>query len=601
MVRLRWMIVGVVALAGCSGGGGGPYYPGPYQTPFPTAAPTAEATACASAAPTAAPASGAAVFYLACSLSTANTVTGFTIPGDPSGTLIDASTVDESEPLAAGSIQSPPPADTLTVSITAGESTSANRRAPRSLRSAGQPLARRSVASFVRRFAHVHRVASKKLAALVMASERGSAALTRRRSSLPATLDATANIWTLNASGTYITVPSTLEYQSGHADIWVDNTLLAAAGGPLDATSIQTIGSDYDNAWSADTAGIGTPYYTSSATGAQETTGCTGSQTPIFISDTGDRQAVFVISSASNGGFGSYFDPANLVYEDVAFNCLGNAQSNESAGVYLQWNVGSSADSTPQQLQEDDVVLTANDLTHLIYFVGQTITNPGSSNDTYLQTGYVDTPFILEGVASLSEDFAVHNLYPSLTFDVDDNLQSAQTYLASPQSYELTAFYGTDPGTAAEQGCNGCFGTAYLFARYAYDRFGAQYPGALVNSGLTGFSNLAHAFGATTAPQDVIGDFAVAMAASSQGVTTEPRFNVSGFGTYGAFTDQFGSTLTLTGPAAAASQTVGATTQYALNVGSFSYLSLSGLPASATVTVTDTSGALGLASALDQP
>jgi hypothetical protein len=171
MVRLRWMIVGVVALAGCSGGGGGPYYPGPYQTPFPTAAPTAEATACASAAPTAAPASGAAVFYLACSLSTANTVTGFTIPGDPSGTLIDASTVDESEPLAAGSIQSPPPADTLTVSITAGESTSANRRAPRSLRSAGQPLARRSVASFVRRFAHVHRVASKKLAALVMASE----------------------------------------------------------------------------------------------------------------------------------------------------------------------------------------------------------------------------------------------------------------------------------------------------------------------------------------------------------------------------------------------------------------------------------------------
>ena len=588
MGRLRWIIVCVVALVACNGGGGGGPY-GSYPTPQPTFAPTAVPTGgCATA--TAAPASGSAVFYLAPSCSTANSVSGFTLAADANGTLVVASTVDESEPLAAGSVQGPPAGDTLTVSVTAGETTSAARRASGTTRGS---------APFARRFAHVRRIANKKLAALTLGSTRGVSGMTRRRSILPVTPGASATIATLNASGTYIGVPSTLEFQSGHGDIWVDNTLLAANGGPLSAASIQTIGGDYDNAWTADTSAIGTPDYTASSAGAQETTGCTGSQTPIFIPDSDDRQAVFVISSASNGNFGSYFDPANLVYENVASQCLA-AQSNESSGMYLQWNVGSGADSVTEQLQEDDVVLTANDLTHLIYFAGQTIIDPGSIDNTFLQTGFVDTPFIEEGVASLSEDFAIQRMDPNLTFDVDDNLQSAQTYLANPSSYELTAFYGTDPGTSAAQGCDGCFGGAYLFARYAYDRFGPHYPTALVTSGLTGFTNLANAFGATTSPQNVIGDFAVAMAASGQGVTSDPRFNVAGFTTSGTFTDQFANSLTLTGPAAAATQAVGTTVQYPENLGAFAYLGLSGLPASATVKVTDTSGQFGLTAALDQ-
>ena len=593
----------LAALAACSGGGGGgPFFPGPgggsTPTPRPTAAPTAEPTSCATGTP--APASGSAVFYLNTSCSTANTEFGFTIAGDANGTLIAASTVDESEPLNAGSFQSPPPSDTLAVNIAAGEIASAITRAPSARPPVHDVRDLGAGGGMVRRFAHARPIANRKLASLLLASSRASAPK-RKPAILSTTLGATAAIWTLNASGNYVQVPSTLSFSSTHGDIWIDNTLLSANGGPLTTTAIQTIGADYDNAWASDTQRIGTPDYTSNSTGEQEVTDCVGAgQVPIFIPDADDRQAVFVISSNSNGGFGSYFDPANLIYNDVATNCLG-AESNERSGIYVQYTLGNANDTQTQQLQEDDVVLTANDLTHLVDFVGHTITNPGNNNDaTFLQTGYIDTPFIVEGLASLSEDFAAVRMFPQLTFDVDDNLQAAQTYLAAPGNYELTAFFGTDPASTPSAACTGCFGSAYLFARYAFDRFGANYPGAIVNSGLTGFANLQNAFGATTAPQNVIGDFAVGMAASGQGVTTDPRFNVTGFATHGSFTDQFGNALVLTGPASVSTQTVGADAQYTTNVGSFLYLTLGGLPASATVSVSDGTGAFGLAAALDQ-
>jgi hypothetical protein len=452
-----------------------------------------------------------------------------------------------------------------------------------------------------RRFAHARPVPNRKLASLLLASTRGTT-VKRKPAILSTTLGATTGIWTLNTSGNYIQVPSTLSFTSAHGDVWVDNSLLSANGGPLTTAAVQTIGADYDNAWASDTQHIGTPDYTASSIGAQETTTCIDGQTqvPIFIPDADQRQAVFIISSSSNGGFGSYFDPANLIFNDVAMTCLG-AESNERSGIYVQYTLGNANDTQTQQLQEDDVVLTANDLTHLVDFVGHTITNPGNdSNATFLATGYIDSPFIIEGLASLSEDFAAVRMFPQLSFDVDDNLQSAQTYLAGPSNYELTAFFGTDPNSPSGTACSGCFGSAYLFARYAFDRFGANYPGAIVNSGVTGFANLQQAFGAATAPQNVVGDFAVAMAASGQRVTSDSRFNVAGFTTRGTFTDQFGTTLELTGPAAAATQTVGADTQYTTNVGSFLYLTLGGLPAPATVSVTDGSGAFGLAAALDQ-
>jgi len=591
-----------VVVAGCSGGGsgGGPFFPGGgggggNPTPTPTAAPTAVPTNCATGTP--APATGPAAFYLNASCSTANTEFGYTIPADANGTVVVGSTSDQSEPLAANSVQSPPPADSFAVDVSAGETpASARRIRPRAM-TAGV-LRAPAVVRFGRHVAHVRAIPNRKLASLLLASSRAASA-PRKRSILPTTLGSTTGIWTLNASQTYIQVPSTLEYAGAHGDIWVDNTLLAANGGPLSATAVQSIGADYDNAWNAK---LGTPDYSSSSTGAQEGTQCIDGQTtvPIFIPDPDDRQAVFVISSASNGGFGSYFDPANLIYQNVATACLG-AESNERSGIYVQYDVGNSGNPQSQQLAEDDVVLTANGLTHLVDFVGHTITNPGSNdNATFLTTGYIDTPFIIEGLASLSQDFAVTAKYPQLAYDVDDNLQAAQTYLAAPQNYELTAFFGSDPNAGPAAGCNGCFGSAYLFARYAYDRFGSNYPNAIVNSGLTGFSNLQNAFGTATSPQNVVGDFAVAMAASGQGVTTDPRFNVTGFTTYGTFTDQFGNSLTLGGPVAAATQAVGTDVSYPTRDGAFTYVTLGGLPASATVAVSAGSSAFGLAAALDQ-
>jgi hypothetical protein len=598
--------VSFAALAACSGGGGGgfpgPGNPNPTPTPYVTPTPTSQPCT----GNTAAPASGSAVYYLTASCTTANSVAGFTIPGDGHGLLVAASTVDQSVPFTTPStafpLQSPPAVGSLEVSITSGETVSALRRKAgivsrkvdlRSVRST-QPLV-------ARHFAHPRLIASRKLAALLHSSGRGASTLVRKRSILPTTLGSTAGIWTLNTSGNYVQVNSTLEYTGTYGDVWVDNTLLATSAGPLTTTSIQTLGNDYDNAWKAVTPVYGTPDYTSSSAGAQETTNCTGQDETIFIPDPDNRQALFVISSASNGGFGSYFDPANLVYNDIATNpnCL-QAESNERSGVYLQYNVGSSADSMTAQLQEEDVALTANDLSHLIEFVGQTITNPSMTGGTFLTTGYFDSPFITEGLGTLAQDLAVRRMYPQLSIDVDGNGQPAQTYLADPPAYSLTAFYGTDPSASAMAACDGCFGEAYLFARYSYDRFGSSYPGALINSGLTGFANLANAFGASTTPQNVIADFAVASAVSGQSYTSDPRFNVTGFTTFGTYTDQFSNTLTLAGPTASGTQNVATNMTYAANLGSFLYVQLGGLPASATVQVTDGTGAFGLEAALSQ-
>jgi len=593
--------IAVAALAACGGGGGGNYGPGynPGSGGFPTATPgpTAVPTSCATA--TAAPASGDAVFYLALSCTTAHTAAGYTVAGDANGLLIAASTADESVALAAAAVQTAPPTGSLEVAITAGESASSLHRQmrPPAVAAGIRPG---QTALEPRRFAHVRAIANRKLAALLHSSSRSAAAAgSRKRAILPTAVGSTAGIWTLNASQQYVQVPSTLEYSATHGDIWVDNTLLATNGGPLTTTAIQTIGTDYDDAWAAVTPVIGTPDYSPSSAGAQETTDCTGGNpVPIFIPDPDDRQAVFVISSASNGNFGSYFDPANLVYSDVATQCL-SAESNERSGFYVQYDLNSTTDTLAEQLAEDDLVLPANDLTHLIDFVGHTITSPGTG-PTFLQTGYIDSPFIIEGLASFSEDLVIAATYPQMSIDVDDNAQSAQTYLADPPDFELTAFYGTDPNATATAGCNGCFGVAYLFARYAYDRFGASYPSAIVNSGLTGFSNLANAFGATTSPQNVIADFSVAMAVSGQGYSSDPRFNVAGFTTFGSYTDQTGQTVTLAGPTASGTQNVAADDTYAATVGSFLYLQLGGLPAAATVQVTDGHGDFGLEAALSQ-
>jgi hypothetical protein len=601
--------VSLVALAACSGGGGGcgncPFEGGgPTPTPAPAPTPTPTTQPCAGL--TAAPTSGSAVFYLSPSCTTANSVAGFTISGDKNGLLVAASTVDESVPFTTATPpaqQAAPGTDTLEVAISAGETVSALRhKAGVSSRKVDLRSFRTRQRVAGRRFMHPRMIASRKLAALLAASRRGAVpSVARKRSILPTTVGSTAGIWTLNTSNTYVQVNSTLVSSGNFGDMWIDNTLLAANGGPLSASDTQAISNDFDNAWEALAPAYGTPVYTINSPGEQEETNCNnGNVETIFIPPSPDgRQSVYVISSASNGGFGSYVDPANLVYNDIATNCLG-AESNESSGVYIQYTLGDSNDPLNHQLDEDDVALTANDLSNLTEFVGQTMTNPNSNGGYYLTTGYVDSPFITNGLGQLAEDFAVARKYPQLTVDVDDNAEAAQTYLGDPPSYSLTAFYGTDPGGTAEAGCEGCFGDAYLFARYAYDRFGTSYPSALINSGLTGFSNLANAFGATTTPQNVIADYAVASAVSGEGYTSDAHFNVSGFTTFGTYTDQFGNTVTLTGPTASATQNVATDLTYAANLGSFLYLDLGGLPASATVQVTDGTGAFGLEAALSQ-
>jgi hypothetical protein len=313
---------------------------------------------------------------------------------------------------------------------------------------------------------------------------------------------------------------------------------------------------------------------------------------------------VFVISSITNNNYGSYFDPTNLVYQNVA-NCVpsgtgGVSESNEAAGIYLQWQAGSSSSaSEPFQTGEEDIVLSAYDLTQLIDFVGHDIIS--ASPPSYVATGgFTDDLFILNGMGLLSADFAINAEFPTVPVDVDENIYLASLYLDDPPAAGLTSFYGINSGSSgAVLGCNACFGVAYLFQRYAYDRFGGDtYLHSLVTSGKTGFGNLQQAFGGTT-PQSVISDFAVAMLASGQDVTSDPRFNVSGFTTYANYVDQFGDSLQITGPSTLPSQASGTSDQYVETLGTFFYLPI-GNPNGATIKESDVSGQFGLAAALEE-
>lgn len=566
-----------ISLVACGGGGGGT--PGP--------------------APTATPAPGlASVGYLT-KIGSGN-YEGQVSGKDGTAILISASTDDLS--LAT----SPPSSDTL--QITLGQETPSSV-----LRGSVTPAAARKRArgSAMQHAIGKRRVlATPKLFALLSHARRAVHSAKRRTSNaLPTGLDSTADIWTLTNGNVYIAVPSTLLYKGTHADIWVDDSL------SLSPNVVHQISLDYDNTWSADTLHVGTPDYTASSPGAGETaTPCnssgqpipSASPVPVFIPDTTQRQAVFVISSASNGNFGSYFDPINLVNQPVA-NCVltnsAGSESNEAAGLYLEWpaGVGSSGTyGTAFELDEDAIVLSAYDLAELIDFVGHDINGP-SPPSFVSSSGTADALFIENGIGLLAGDFALNAAFPSVPLDVDGNIGTfGDAYLQDPPAFSLTSFYGTDAGSSGQTlGCIGCFGVSYLFQRYAYDRFGGdRYLHSLVTSGETGFANLQQAFGGTS-PQSVISDFAVAMQASGQNVTSDPRFNVSGFNMFAYYVDQFGNAIQLSGPSPIALQQSGTIEQHVETLGTFFYLPI-GNPNGATIQEADLGGQFGLAAALEE-
>jgi hypothetical protein len=417
------------------------------------------------------------------------------------------------------------------------------------------------------------------------------------------TVGATANIWVAKfplggGSATYVQVPSTLEFQTAHGNVWIDNSLLSGTtssisfqGGSL-ATTVAQIGADLENASVSDVAHFASFDYANNAPGVTlqyEDYNSSGSdlgthENQYIFEPTDKRMNLEILNSANLGsGVGGYFSSINytpqLIWNYFILHGSGGAvpMSNEAPFIYCGW----FATNTPTyELQEDLVRGSAHELQHLINFVNHSILPSAAS--TYSFVGSEDA-FINEGLSMLSQDLAVNTLHPAQAFDVSDAMSHAQQYLSSPQNYSLSGFIGIDPsswggdGITPKYNCGGgCYGSAYLFERYLRDRFaGDTYTQGMETSQQTGFANL-QANGGGEPAGELMGDFAVAVATNSQQISPpNSAFNLGTLNTRATYTNQFGGTRTLTGVAAVISLPVnGSASPFTPPFGGFSFFGL---------------------------
>ena len=410
---------------------------------------------------------------------------------------------------------------------------------------------------------------------------------------------ATANIWVakfaIGSSGTYIQVPSTLEFQTVHGNVWIDNTLLsgdASFQGASLATTVAQIGADLENAVTSDTTHFAGFDYPNNAPGvglqyeAYDSAGndLHHSDNQYIFEPTDRRINLEILNTASLGsGVGGYFSSVNYTPQEIWNYFISHPSgsspvpmSNEAPFIYCGWFASSGAN---YELQEDLVRGAAHELQHLINFVNHSIL-PAAAN-TYAFDGTED-PFINEGLSMLSQDLAVNTLHPTQSFDVADAMQHAKQYLSSPQNYSLSGFIGIDPaswggnGSTPKYNCGGgCYGVAYLFERYMRDRFGGDaYTQGMETSQQTGFANLQANAGNEPAGE-AMGDFAVAIATNSQQISPPNSFfNLGSFNTRSSYTDQFGHTTVLTGVAPAITLPVNGSTSFTPPVGGFGFFGL---------------------------
>jgi hypothetical protein len=410
---------------------------------------------------------------------------------------------------------------------------------------------------------------------------------------------ATANIWVakfaIGQSGTYIQVPSTLEFQSVHGNVWIDNSLLSGANasasfqGASLATTVAQIGADLENAAASDTTHFASYDYSNSAPGvglqyeAYDSSGNDLHHTDnqYIFEPTDKRMNLEVLNAANLGsGVGGYFSSVNYTPQEIwnyfILNGGNTPMSNEAPFIYCGWFETSGA---TYELQEDLVRGTAHELQHLINFVNHSIL-PAAAN-TYSFDGTED-PFINEGLSMLSQDLAVNTLHPTQAFDVADAMSHAQQYLSSPQNYSVSGFIGIDPsswggnGSTPKYNCGGgCYGSAYLLERYLRDRFGGDtYTQGMETSQQTGYANLQANAGNEPEPA-LMGDFAVAIATNSQQISPpNAQFNLGTFNTRATYTDQLGRSRTLTGVAPVITLAVNGSTNFTPPIGGFGFFGL---------------------------
>ena len=419
-----------------------------------------------------------------------------------------------------------------------------------------------------------------------------------RKQSLPTAQGATANLWVSNGAigniggGSFNSVPATLQLVTAHGYIWIDNALSA-----MTQASIAAIGANFENAWASDNSHFGTPDWPFNAPAMVyggspcDSTGASLGPPVIqeFIPDPAQHHHVFVVAQASAGaGVGGYFFSVNNIVQGI-LNCIEpGAKSNEASMIVLVWpSFGFT--SLNFELNEDTVRGTAHEFQHLINFVNHCMLN-GTQQAPNCQS---EDSYINEGLSMLAQDLALPRLFPSLTHDLGDAVFHGNVYMAKPQNFSLTGFTGIDAGTLSSGtptfNCSGCYGAAFLFQRYLYDRFGGDtYTRGMESGGDVSAANLEENT-ANLQLSATIGDFAIALMGTNYGA--DPRFNLTSLPPGSAYTDQFGNSTTFNAltPIGALSPGSSSTVSNAL-AGSFLYFSATPGAAAHTAQVTDNSG-----------
>ncbi|MGH8164287.1 MAG: hypothetical protein ACREP1_08145, partial [Rhodanobacteraceae bacterium] len=319
-----------------------------------------------------------------------------------------------------------------------------------------------------------------------------------------ASVGSIANVWVAqfaigSSDVAYVALPATLLARTAHGNIWADAALLsgrhasAAFAGESLAVTAARIGADFENAYASDTKHFASVDYSPSAPGLQtayracDSNGAAIGTTAQYVTEPSDgRVNVMVVDNADLGsGVGGYFSGVNYVPQS-AWNCLSSSipRSNEAPFIYIGWNDGNGAQ---YELQEDLVRATAHELQHLVNFVQHSISSGAPSDEE---------PFLNEGLSMLAQDFAVNRMF-GIGFDADDALRRSAVFLDAPSNFALSDFSGIDPlaqggdGVTARSNCVGCYGAAYLFQRYLYDRFGSdRYTHQMESGGETGSAGL---------------------------------------------------------------------------------------------------------------
>ena len=409
--------------------------------------------------------------------------------------------------------------------------------------------------------------------------------------SLPTAVGSQTQIWVQNfqpgvAGTTFEQVPATLAIQTAHASIWVQNSLDLLTN----ASALSTIASNIENAMASDNAHFGTSTWDSSAASlSKQYATCdasgnrNGGNSSEFIVPS-DPHVNFVYVDPSEISVGGYMDADSLLPEDI-IRCTqannGTYHSNESPTIVLAY-YGDSRGMN-YVLDEDSIVHPAHEYQHLINIVHHAILQSSPEYEDAL---------LNEGLSEMAQDFAISAATNGVEALDGENLYRSSTYLAATQNYSVAGFAGVQSSGGTLFNCSICYGPAWLFERYLYDRFGGDaYVHAMEAGSSTSWGELASVTGAN--PQQLLHDFALALGSSNTSAAVAP-YQFTSLNLHATYTDQLGNNYTLSGPAPLGFLSSGASQSYNVLLGAYVYFALPVSASSASASLNEAASSFDL-------